>query len=120
MKATTARAIYDAVKDNPQPARAALDATVSETTFRGAVCDLLTARNWRWSYIPDSRKVQGHAGIPDIIAVRGERLLFIELKTERGRLSPAQQVWHKALDFTAAESYVFRPHDAQRIERILA
>ena len=37
------------------------------------------------------------AGIPDLCVIVSGRPLFLELKTERGRLSPAQQQCHAGL-----------------------
>lgn len=36
-------------------------------------------------------------GFPDIVAVRGEELWFIELKADRGQLTEAQKSWLEAL-----------------------
>ncbi len=49
-------------------------------------------------------------GFPDICAVKGERLLFIELKTEKGKLSEHQRTWLDALAAVpCAEVHVWRP-----------
>ena len=62
---------------------------------------------------------------PDLCLVRGRRLIFAELKTEKGRLTPAQEAWleaFKALRSTAPiEVYVWRPADwfGGTIDRIL-
>lgn len=37
------------------------------------------------------------AGFPDRVAIRPPRLMFVELKDERGRIRPEQQAWHNAL-----------------------
>jgi hypothetical protein len=101
-------------------ARLLLDELTAEAGLRQAVQQELSARGWRWSYIPDSRQVQGHPGIPDIVAVRDHRLLFIELKKENGVLSGVQHKWCIALALTCAEMHVWRPSDRARISAILA
>jgi hypothetical protein len=73
-----------------------------------------------WHHETDSRR--SNAGLPDIIAVRDGRLVFAELKTERGRLRPEQQAWRDELRrLTGAEYYIWRPRDWQSgaIERVL-
>ena len=60
-------------------------------------------------------------GFPDIIAVRGERLLAIELKSERGKLSEAQVAWINDLAAAGVTCHIWRPqewHDGT-IERVL-
>ena len=103
------------------------------------VTDLLTARNWRWVHYrrSDQAKMMGHAGLPDIIAVSASRrrLLFIELKTVRGRIDDEQYEWLGAFQAVAGvvvdegsltghrmpEVYVWRPIDwlDDTIDRLL-
>jgi hypothetical protein len=67
--------------------------------------------------------VQGDgAGFPDLVLVRGDRLIFSELKTDTGRVSDNQRQWIEALEATCkAEVYVWRTADYNRgdIEAIL-
>lgn len=105
--------------NDDNPARAALDAAMDEKTFRHAVQDLLNTRGWRWTYVPDSRQVQGYPGIPDLIAVRDCRLLFIELKTEQGRVRSEQRKWLIDLALTPAEVHLWKPSEWDLIERML-
>ena len=68
--------------------------------------------------------MQGDAGFPDLVLVRPPRVVFIECKSERGRLSPEQSAWLDALFASAAiggvETYIIRPRDRDRISGILA
>lgn len=51
-------------------------------------------------------------GFPDLCCVRGEQLLFIELKADRGRLSQEQDEWLAALqDSQRCGVAVFYPRD---------
>ena len=75
------------------------------------------ARNGRWA-----THVQGHAGFPDLVLLhpsRGE-LLFVELKSERGKISTVQDTWLMALNLAGAENHVWRPQDVKAIQRRLA
>jgi hypothetical protein len=60
------------------------------------------------------------AGFPDEVLVRGSRLIFAELKSERGKVSPEQEAWLEALRHVAGvEVYVWRPIDMDAIPGIL-
>lgn len=57
----------------------------------------------------DSRR--NEAGLPDLIIVGQHGLLFRELKTEKGRLRPAQADWLSRLSQAGADADVWRPSD---------
>ncbi len=59
------------------------------------------------------------AGWPDLVLVRGERLLFVELKRDGGKLTPAQEEVLRILGGTGAECYVWRPRDFDAIAALL-
>ncbi|MBP9897776.1 MAG: hypothetical protein KBF28_05345 [Gemmatimonadales bacterium] len=61
-------------------------------------------------------------GFPDSVIVKGSRLLFVELKSERGTLSVHQEVWLATLRLVpGVEVYVWRPEAwySGEIERVL-
>jgi hypothetical protein len=64
-----------------------------------------TAKGWRTPVEADG------AGWPDLVLVRGPRLLFVELKSSRGSLAPAQVEWKQALEWAGETVYVWRPED---------
>ena len=64
--------------------------------------------------------IQGMAGFVDIVLVRGDRLLFCELKSALGRVTPEQQVWHAALRAAGCDVRLWRPADWIEIEAALA
>lgn len=58
-------------------------------------------------------------GWPDRVYVRGDRLIFVELKTDRGRLSDDQKVWLGRLSAVRrVEVYIARPRDAERMKDV--
>jgi hypothetical protein len=59
------------------------------------------------------------AGFPDLVLAHKERgLIFAELKTERGKVSPAQKLW--ALNILPhAEWYLWRPSQLELIAQRL-
>ena len=61
------------------------------------------------------------AGWPDLVLVRraDRRLLFAELKTDRGRVSARQSAVIELLRHVGAEVYLWRPADLPEIGEIL-
>ena len=60
------------------------------------------------------------AGFPDLVLVREDRLLFIEVKSAKGRLSEWQKEWITLLRGTGkCEVYVFFPEDWGNLLSIL-
>lgn len=84
----------------------------SEDQLLATVTEALTLRGWRWTHSRRSDRAQlmGHKGFPDLIAIRGERLLLAELKTEAGRLSPEQKAWLGAFETAAYRHRDTGPH----------
>lgn len=60
-------------------------------------------------------------GFPDLTIVLHGRVIFAELKSEKGKVSLAQEKWLDELDVAGAEVYLWRPTDWANgeIERIL-
>ena len=65
---------------------------------------------------PRGRKGQlrTNPGFPDLVLAKGDRLIFAELKTQKGRIRPEQKVWLEELN-----GVVWRPSDMEQIEGIL-
>lgn len=99
-------------------ARHALDRAINEDAFQAQVIQLATVLGWRHIYhTHDSRRSQ--AGFPDLVMIRDRRILYAELKSERGRVSEAQVEWLDALNQTGSEWYVWRPHNWDQIVKAL-
>lgn len=99
-------------------ARRALNASTSERAFQQSVVDLAELRQWRAWHDNDSRR--NAAGLPDLILLRPPRLLFAELKAERGRLSAEQRAWLDELGrCPGVEVHTWRPGDWAQIEEVL-
>lgn len=64
----------------------------------------LTARGWRTPVAADG------VGFPDLVLVR-DRVLFVELKSARGRIGVEQRAWQDALQAAGAVSAVWTPRD---------
>ena len=63
----------------------------------------------------------GHPGFPDLVLVHKYKgVIFAELKSDIGRVSPAQKAWHETLEAAGQEIYVWRPKDLDQISTRLA
>lgn len=104
-----------------------------ESDFKVAVIRLAQMCGWKVYSIPDSRWLQPRkrnsldelsgAGFPDLVLakmveVNGITLchvMFRELKTDQGRLTPDQERWHSLLRSAAMDVGVWRPGDWDKI-----
>lgn len=94
-----------------------------EAGFQATVVQLAELHGWRLYHTHDSRR--SNPGFPDLVLVRDGVLIFAELKSETGRVSPAQTEWLAALEHVEREApgvvstHVWRPRDWHTIEHIL-
>jgi hypothetical protein len=100
---------------------AQLAGTMSEDELLIAVETELTRQKWLWHHVrrSDRAQQQGDNGWPDILAIRGSRIVVAELKAAKGSVEPAQQAWLDAWDAAGAEVFVWRPADLALIVNVL-
>jgi hypothetical protein len=92
----------------------ALDELVTERDLQAQVVEIAKLHGWRVFHPWTS--LHSNAGFPDLVLVRAPRVLFAELKRERGKVTPAQQAWLVELErCPGAECYVWRPSDRAQI-----
>ena len=87
----------------------------SEKQFEGQVKDL--AKIFHWLYYHTWRSIHSPAGFPDCVLVRGNRIIFAELKSEKGKVSTSQQEWLDALKETSVEVFLWYSSD-ETLEKI--
>lgn len=88
----------------------------SEAEFQAKItetCDLL---GLKWHHEVDSRKSK--SGFPDL-CIAGNTVIFLELKTEKGVVSKAQQDWIDRLNAAGGFARVVRPSDWDLIYKLL-
>jgi hypothetical protein len=91
---------------------------VSERDLQALIVTLAKLHGWRTYHTHDSRR--SAPGFPDLVLVRPPRLVFAELKTQRGRISPAQREWFEDLRrCQGVEVYLWKPSDRNHIARVL-
>ena len=91
---------------------------LSEKQFQAQVVELAETLNWLVYHPYDSRR--SAAGFPDLTMVRNGRLVFAELKSEKGRVTSRQTLWQDELNFTEANAYLWRPSDWDTIVAALS
>lgn len=84
---------------------------LSEAALQAAVVDMARRCGYLHMHIHDSRKSSG-AGFPDLVLCHRNtgRVIFVELKSAKGKLRPEQEVWLRALQ-RRSEAFVWRPED---------
>jgi len=81
---------------------------MTEQQLQRAVLDL--ARLHHWTCYHTWLSAHSAAGFPDILACKAGRLVVMELKSARGRLTEAQEQWLGLLGAVpGVEVFVFRP-----------
>ena len=98
--------------------RQVLDNAVSERDFQRQVVELAELTGWRTYHTYDSRR--SNPGFPDLVLVRAPRVIFAELKREKGRVTVAQRDWARVLRACpGVEYYLWRPSGWDEIEDAL-
>ncbi len=106
-----------------QSARGVINRTMSERELGQTIREMAEAFGWLCYQVLDTRN---HAkrtsrGFPDQFIARPGRALALELKTERGIVTPDQELWVATLDsIPGITGAVIRPHDLDRVEELLA
>jgi hypothetical protein len=79
----------------PDPQTLADASMTDEAAFQVRIIELATVHGWRVYHTHDSRRSE--PGFPDLVLVRGSRLLFVELKVGKRQLTDEQRDWLRAL-----------------------
>lgn len=110
-----------------------LNKSMSEKEFQRLVIEAAQINGWYVAHFRTAQAKSGNyitpvqadgAGFPDLVLVKNERLIFAELKAERGRMSAAQSTWfHKlgkvAFGCNKIGVVIWHPSDLDDIIRIL-
>lgn len=102
---------------------------LSESQFQSQVQELATLYGWEYMHIRPGLNQRGAwrtpisgtlgAGWPDLILVRGQQMIFAELKSEKGKLTAPQVKVLNALEATGHPVFCWRPSDWDDVVRIL-
>lgn len=100
--------------------------TCTENEFQRWIIDTAKRLGWRYSHTYRAQMQDGQwrttcsVGWPDLVLVRGPRIVFIEIKSKNGRIDPAQEQWLDALaEVPCAEVWVVDPTMSGDVEAVL-
>jgi hypothetical protein len=95
-------------------------ADVLEKDWQRQVRNLAATLGYRHAYHTFNSR-RSDTGFPDLVLVAPERrrVIYLELKRERGKLTPVQRAWCRALHAAGAEVYVARPRHLQLLADLL-
>lgn len=95
----------------------------SERQFQSFVIARALNNGWTYYHAPDNKpdkngRIQSGIvkGFPDLVLLKGSKLVFAELKTETGRVSPEQKEWLAKLSATGCETYIWRPSQWKEVD----
>ena len=97
---------------------------MTEEELQGLMEDTLDLQGWLWFHdrsLAYAKVKANRAGFPDLCAVHPVTgaTVFLELKSEKGKLTKDQEQWGEALLKSPAIYAVIRPADADRAIRRL-
>lgn len=103
---------------------------MNESQFQKQVIQLAQLYGWRVAHFRPAWSKDGQRcmtavqadgkGFPDLCMVKRARLLFAELKSDKGKLSPEQDEWITELtNSMRCEVYIWRPENWDEIQEIL-
>lgn len=93
------------------------DLGITEAELQSTVIEMMQWQSWLCYHTHDSRR--SNPGFPDLVAVKGSRLMFVEFKTDRGKIRREQVEWLDALVETHGEVYLVRPSNMDEFLKIV-
>lgn len=94
-----------------------LNAHLTEAQFQRRVTDYCNLRGLRWHHEQDSRRSK--AGYPDLTIAGPKGVVWLELKTEKGRVKPEQQAWIDTLRAAGCDALIVRPQHWDDVKALL-
>ena len=88
-----------------------------ERDLQRNVQELARAYGWADWHVLRSKGMR--AGFPDLVLIRPPDLVWVELKSEKGRLSPAQKEMHEMLRACGQQVYLWYPGNEEEIMEVL-
>ena len=94
----------------PASAYSEISGCVTEQAFQETVQQAAELYGWWWYHTNDSRR--SRPGFPDLVLIKPPKVIFLEVKREKGRLTVAQaDVLAMLSDCSEVQAGVVRPSD---------
>lgn len=81
--------------------------SMTERDLSQHVVNLARMLGWRVARWPTFRSTATDPGVPDLVMAKGDRVYFVELKSQSGLLSDDQRAWYELITNT---SHMAAPH----------
>ena len=103
---------------------------IKERDFQAAVIELAHLFGWNVAYFRPARVMRDGKekyetsvgadgkGWPDLVLVRN-RIIYVELKSDTGKLSPEQELWRDRILAAGGDWFCWRPGDIEAIKEVL-
>lgn len=82
---------------------------MTEKQLQANVVRLAKLLNWR--VVHHYLSIKTEPGFPDLLLIRPPRMVVVELKSEKGKVTPAQEAWLDDFRAVLEDVYVWRPKD---------
>ena len=89
---------------------------MNEKELQQTVLEMFQWHGWLTYHTYDSRMSQ--PGFPDVVALKGHRCVWMELKSEKGKVTPHQKQWLDELVVSQQDVYLVRPADLDAVADI--
>ena len=101
------------------PSQQILDKSMTEEDFQAQIVKLAETHGWHVWHDHDSRR--NSEGLPDLLLLRGQMMLWFECKTERGVTSDGQSAFIRRLNLVKeVHADVVRPRHMDQIIDVLS
>ena len=99
-------------------ARATQAIPIPERQLQAHVELMLRSLGWMYYHTHDSRR--SVSGFPDLVALRGRRMVVLELKRDGASATPEQRQWLRAFAETGVEAYIVYGDALDELATLLA
>ena len=100
--------------------------SATEAEFQTLVIDYAHLMGWRVAHFRPAQTgkgwrtpMQGDPGFFDLVLARDGWIIFAELKSEKGQMTPQQWAWYDAVTDDGATAVIWRPSDWSDVQKIL-